>query len=875
MNRSETLNVAIRTQASRTSVNKTTREHQRLFVVLTITLLYMGLLLYTLALSNSTARPSAGLTAQRGVDGQWRVASLVPGGLSYDQGVHLGDLIAGAYDATGNAIELDKLSDDAGNFSSAVTLYIVPGLPGFERPDQEIKIQMGEQRPNTPLQRWGYALLGIIFISVAGPVFVKARQRDAARAFYLFCLTTAVALAIASAMYLRIDWLQSMLFITLTAWAGSFAIFFFKFPVRVGKSKNAHQGILAAVTLGAAAVTLGYLWALSGNYQHYDTIRLLFLIYLSACVAAGLGTLLRSLVGERSPEVRQQLFLLLGGTAIAVGPTLLLDLLPNIVVGQPIVNIDLSVLSLGILPMAFAYAITQHQLLGIRSLVRRSVVYVVMGFTVLVVFAVAAAILTTLMPQGWWGSEFGLLGFGLFVFLIALSFGWAQRRVEHLVDRYIYHDAYDYKEALLQFSAQLASEQDLNVLADQLVERTCRLMNLTCGVLVLASQPHAVEQADRLPSPIGLDFVDAGSEYDHALITRVGAEGSRSRTPKLASGNVYLEPYAQYGALSQTLLEGLRDELSSLGIVLHQPDGIAQMVHFDDNRQPSPSDASAPWAGQLSTNTSYLYEDQADFDTVRSFLGVPLWTRSYFIGVLCLGGKKTGERFTKDDISLLSTLGSQAALAIYNAQLYEAREQALLDTITALAHAIEAKDTYTINHCENITDRAVVLAQAMSLPRQEVENIRLGSILHDVGKIGIPDAILNKPSKLTDEEYETIKQHAQIGARIVQSVGALQGVVPIVRHHQERYDGRGYPDGLSGDQIPIGARIIAVVDAYGAMTEDRVYRKALGHEKAITELRRNAGTQFDPHVVNTFIRILKEQPELAEAEVGESLVKVH
>jgi putative nucleotidyltransferase with HDIG domain len=168
----------------------------------------------------------------------------------------------------------------------------------------------------------------------------------------------------------------------------------------------------------------------------------------------------------------------------------------------------------------------------------------------------------------------------------------------------------------------------------------------------------------------------------------------------------------------------------------------------------------------------------------------------------------------------------------------------------------------------------VVLAQALSLPRQDVENIRLGSILHDVGKIGIPDAILNKPSTLTDEEYEIIKQHAQIGARIVQSVGALQGVVPIVRHHQERFDGRGYPDGLVGEAIPVGARIIAVVDAYGAMTEDRVYRKALGHAKALDELRRNAGTQFDPHVVNTFIRILKEQPELAEIHL-EDLVGLH
>jgi putative nucleotidyltransferase with HDIG domain len=871
LNRADTVNMVAPPVASRSSAAKLVRERIRLIAVLAATLLYAGLLLYMLSLNSSAARPPVGLTAQRESDGTWRVTSLVPGGLSYDSGVQPGDTVVAAYDVTGNALDLGALPTDTSDFGSANVVQVRQG----GNPDTEpVRISTADQRPDTPLQRWGYALLGVIFIAVGGPVFVKARQRDAARAFYLFCLSTAVALALASSMYLRIDWLQSALFITLAAWAGSFAIFFFKFPVRVGKSNRGHYIVVGMVVMGAAAVVLGYLWVLAGNYQGYETVRMLGLIYISACAAAGLGTLLRSLVGERSPEVRQQLFLLLGGTAIAVGPTLLLDLLPHIILNQVIVRVDLAVLSIGFLPMAFAYAITQHQLLGIRSLVRRSVVYVILGFTVLLVFAAGAAIVSALMPDGWWGSDFGMLGFGLFVFLIAISFGWAQRRVERLVDRYIYHDAYDYKEALLQFSAQLASEQNLNVLADQLVERTCRLMNLTCGILLLASQPQPSEPPDRSPSTMGLDFGDADSEYDQALTARVGADiGSKGRTQKLAEGDLYLEPYAHYGALAETLLDGLRDELSGLGVVLRPADSTAQMVYFDGNLQRAPSGVSSMQTARLDTQTSFLEEDQSDFDTVRSFLGVPLWTRSYFIGVLCLGGKKTGERFTKDDISLLSTLGSQAALAIYNAQLYEAREQALLDTITALAHAIEAKDTYTINHCEKITDRAVALAQAMSLPRQEVENIRLGSILHDVGKIGIPDAILNKPSKLTDEEYEIIKQHAQIGARIVQSVGALQGVVPIVRHHQERYDGKGYPDGLIGDEIPAGARIIAVVDAYGAMTEDRVYRKALGHEKALNELRRNAATQFDPQVVSTFIRILREQPELAEVETTDCFVK--
>jgi putative nucleotidyltransferase with HDIG domain len=341
------------------------------------------------------------------------------------------------------------------------------------------------------------------------------------------------------------------------------------------------------------------------------------------------------------------------------------------------------------------------------------------------------------------------------------------------------------------------------------------------------------------------------------------------------------------------MVAGLQDELSRLGVELH---GSEITVH---SLAPSNNNHDSSGRGTFSTTSSLVEGGSAarvgsladavtipgvteilstaplsptavhgEADLARSFLGVPLWTRARFVGVLCLAGKKTGERFTRDDLSLLNTLGSQAALAIYNAQLSEAREQALLDTIAALAHAIEAKDGYTSEHCERMTDRAVAVAQAMDLPRKEVENVRLGAILHDVGKIGVPDAVLNKPGKLTSEEYDIIKQHATIGAGIVQTVKALKGVVPIVLHHQERYDGTGYPYGLSGEDIPVGARIIGVVDTYGAMTEDRIYRKAPGHQRAVAELRMLAGRQFDPEVVDVFLKVLEEHPELAEFTTG-------
>jgi putative nucleotidyltransferase with HDIG domain len=270
-------------------------------------------------------------------------------------------------------------------------------------------------------------------------------------------------------------------------------------------------------------------------------------------------------------------------------------------------------------------------------------------------------------------------------------------------------------------------------------------------------------------------------------------------------------------------------------------------------------------------NTERMLDTTNLQKNMRSFLGVPLWTRQHFVGILCLGSKRTGERFSKDDLALLSTLGTHAALAIYNAQLFEAQKQALLGTIEALAHAIEAKDGYTIRHCERMTERAWALAQVLHFSDADAENVRMGAILHDIGKIGIPDSILNKPARLTAEEYEIMKEHTVIGAHIVQSVGALTDVVPIVRHHHERYDGNGYPQKLKGKNIPLGARIISVVDTYGAMTEDRIYRAAPGHHKAVDELIKLKGEQFDPEVVDAFLKLMDVRPDLAELPSEEAV----
>jgi len=186
---------------------------------------------------------------------------------------------------------------------------------------------------------------------------------------------------------------------------------------------------------------------------------------------------------------------------------------------------------------------------------------------------------------------------------------------------------------------------------------------------------------------------------------------------------------------------------------------------------------------------------------------------------------------------------------------------AYIQTIRALAEAIDAKDSYTRGHSERVAVYASRIGHQMGLRKELIERIYFAGLLHDVGKIGIPDAIITKPDQLTPEEYREIQKHPEIGAKILEPVEFLRSIVPCVRHHHEWYDGcqSGYPHRLAGDQIPLPARVIVVADTVEAMTSDRPYRKALSVDVVIAELRKYSGTQFDPVVVDSFLRLLEDE----------------
>jgi diguanylate cyclase (GGDEF)-like protein len=240
----------------------------------------------------------------------------------------------------------------------------------------------------------------------------------------------------------------------------------------------------------------------------------------------------------------------------------------------------------------------------------------------------------------------------------------------------------------------------------------------------------------------------------------------------------------------------------------------------------------------------------------RSELVVPLWTGDALYGVLDVEEREL-DAFDQDDVKLLETVATQVGSALRGALLYERLERAYLGTAEALAAALEAKDAYTADHARSIVAQAEAVARRLGLTEDELRDLRFAAVFHDIGKISVPEAILHKPGPLSAEEREVMERHTIVGEQILAPVEFLAAVRTLVRHEHERWDGAGYPDGLRGEAIPLGSRIILVCDALHAMTSDRPYRKAMSFDRAKTELRKHAGTQFDPTVVGALLELLE------------------
>ncbi|MDT8316547.1 MAG: HD-GYP domain-containing protein [bacterium] len=232
----------------------------------------------------------------------------------------------------------------------------------------------------------------------------------------------------------------------------------------------------------------------------------------------------------------------------------------------------------------------------------------------------------------------------------------------------------------------------------------------------------------------------------------------------------------------------------------------------------------------------------------------PLEIEGEAVGLLGISDHKRA--FSQIELEIFCSLGSQAAVAMDNANLHQELKNAFLHTAEALAEAVNSRDPYTGGHVRRVVSYSLKLADELGLSVKEKEKLRLSAILHDIGKIGIDDAILRKAGKLSAGEEALMRSHPEIGARILGFVDEMKDIIPGVRHHHERFDSSGYPDKLKGEAIPLPARIIAITDAFDALTTNRPYSKAIDHNRALDKIRKGGGTQFDPRLVKEFCNVI-------------------
>jgi len=351
-------------------------------------------------------------------------------------------------------------------------------------------------------------------------------------------------------------------------------------------------------------------------------------------------------------------------------------------------------------------------------------------------------------------------------------------------------------EAILHLGQSLSHIKDLNELvASRMVPELVQLLNADRGSVFLIDEAHA-----ELYSVIAL-----------------GVELKQIRFP---------------------LDRGLAGYVARTGEVLNVPD-----AHQDPRFNP-----------EFDRKSGY---------TTKSVLAVPMVDpRGQRIGVIQVINKKNASVFSREDIELLEAVSSEAAIAIINTQLVQAQKELFDSAITTMAAALDARDQMTAGHTHRVTEYSVGIARRLGMTVRQLERVRITGMLHDIGKIGTPDAILKKDGKLTDEEFQIIKQHAAYTRTIVRNLKLppeLAGIAEEAAGHHERMDGTGYPDGLSGEAIPLVARLMAVADVFDAITSKRHYRSAMPIEQALEIIRKGTGSHFDPVCVDAFMKYFEEE----------------
>lgn len=397
------------------------------------------------------------------------------------------------------------------------------------------------------------------------------------------------------------------------------------------------------------------------------------------------------------------------------------------------------------------------------------------------------------------------------------------------------------------------------------------IMTLKNGVVDFLTKPFKMEQVPHVVEKI---MRERSLYVDNLLLKEEIKKNKRllkinqellQKTKEVETINLILQQLNEAVNSSElfSVLVNLAGELTSCDesylCVLSQETGdcsvLTSFVRENDERSVSQSSLDKEMIKKVAEDgLPFLVRENNGHGNV---IAVPLKIRSRVFGVLVTLGQRDRYKVNEKDLYLLNFLAEKASFSIENLALYENIYGNLLSTLYAFVGAIEARDPYTRQHSTRVTRFSLAIAEAIACSQEELDVLNVAANLHDIGKIGIPDNILLKPGPLTDEEYTIIKKHPVIGEGIL---GHFQMWVPeqnAVRHHHERWDGRGYPDQLKGEKIPFLSRILSVVDVYDALASDRSYRKKLPEDMVVKMIEENKGSQFDPHIVDVFIKLHK------------------
>jgi len=330
-----------------------------------------------------------------------------------------------------------------------------------------------------------------------------------------------------------------------------------------------------------------------------------------------------------------------------------------------------------------------------------------------------------------------------------------------------------------------------------------------------------------------------------------------------------IKPDRQLSLILKTALKEFNADFGALHLI--QENGqlaLQKVICPDQNLYQHLCSFSQDFAEKVSMNSKPIIVNEAEaqaqigLNIAKSSIFQPLMVKGNCIGALCLIRTKDIHKFTTGQLSTFSLFAGKAALSIENTKLYTELEDSYLDAVGALANAIETRDKYTAGHTDRVWKNSLGIAKILKWNQDKIKELRMGAILHDIGKIGAPDAILNKPGPLTPEEQAVMKTHPELGAHIIREIKFLQPALPYILYHHERFDGNGYPDGLKGDNIPIQGRLLAVVDTFDAIITDRPYRKGRSIDEAVEEIKRNSGTQFDPVIVEVFLEAIESTKDI-------------